>query len=72
MNDKGEKYSLIYKEKGHIFNLPMCVVLFIFSEETLFRKQEILAVYLTSEEGRLQKNNKFSLTYIGGVNVYKF
>jgi len=72
MNDVGKKKSLIYKEKGDIFNLPMCMVLFIFCEEILFRQQKIVAVYLTLEEGHLQKNKQIFTYLFGGVNAYKF
>ena len=72
MNDVGKKNSLIYKEKGDIFNLPMCVALFIFCEETLFRQYKDIGS-LSHLGGGTSAKNKQVFTYLfGGVNAYKF
>ena len=46
-----EKYPLIYREKGHIFNLCLRVFLFLFSREKLFGQYKNSAGLPTMEEG---------------------
>ena len=60
---------MIYKEKSHIFNLPLGVGLLRFCIKSFVGRYKDLAGFLTMEEEFLHKN-KLVLTYLlGGVNV---
>ena len=52
---RGEKYTLIYREKSHIFNLCLRVLLLLFSKEKLIAQYKNSAGLPAMEEGYLLK-----------------
>ena len=55
MAGRGEKYSLIYREKSHIFSLCLREFLPFFSQEKLFGQYKNSARLPAMEEGHLHK-----------------
>ena len=53
---RGEKYSLIYREKSYIFNLRMRVLLLLLNQEKLIGQFKNSAGLPTMEEGYPQKD----------------
>ena len=66
-----EKYSLIYREKSHIFSLRLRVILLFFIKGKFFGQYKNSAVLPTMEEGYLHKTKlAYAYTSLGGVNAF--